>query len=216
MTRRQIVGSFLAAIVVFALSAGGPAAAARADDGAGQFIMRLADRALSALTDPSIDDAERAERFRELLQEGMDVPHVASRALGPYVRRATDAEMKEFEALLEENIVRKYAIMFKSYTGEQVELLESKEGRRDTELVTVQIFPTDGSAPIPMRWVVHKVDGKYKVIDIIVERVSMVTTQKEEFVSVIRRGGGKIQALLDELRERNAELAESYGGSSGS
>ena len=36
----------------------------------------------------------------------------------------------------------------------------------------------------------------------------MVTTQREEFVSVIRRGGGKIGALLDDLRARNAELAD--------
>ncbi len=50
-------------------------------------------------------------------------------------------------------------------------------------------------------------DGQNKIIDIIVERVSMVTTQKEEFVSVIRRGGGKVESLLGELRERNAELA---------
>jgi len=183
------------------------AQSARSEQDAGTFIMELADRALSALTDPELDNAIRAERFRELLQEGMDIPTVAARVLGPYVRRATDAEMAEFINLLEENIVRKYAVMFRGYSGEEIKLLETRDTKRDSQLVVIAVERTDGSPPVEVRWVVHDVDGRKKIIDIIVERVSMVTTQKEEFVSVIRRGGGKIEALLIELRERNAELA---------
>jgi hypothetical protein len=34
----------------------------------------------------------------------------------------------------------------------------------------------------------------------------MVTTLKEDFISIIRRGQGKIQALIDDLAERNKEF----------
>lgn len=185
---------------------------ARASDDTGAFIMTMADKALTALTDPDISNAVRAERFRDLLKEGLDIPHVAARVLGPYVRRATPEEMTEFEVLLEENIVRKYAVLFSGYSGESLELVETKVGRRGSEVVTVKIFPVSDSTPITTRWVVHEVEGMKKVIDIIVESASMVTTQKEEFVSVIRRGGGKIEVLLDELRVRNAELAQNVEG----
>lgn len=205
MLRRSFV--VLATLGLIGIGQATWASSGKADDDAGTFIMDMADRALSALTDPELSNIDRAERFRDLLREGMDIPNVARRTLGPYVRRATDSELSEFEVLLEENIVRKYAILFKGYSGEELELVETKDGRRGTKNVTILIHRTDGSPPVSIRWVVHEVDGMNKIIDIIVERVSMVTTQKEEFVSVIRRGGGKIDALLQELRERNEELA---------
>ena len=205
MLRRLLISCL--AVAIIGLSGLQSAGSAQSDQDAGTFIMELADKALTALTDPELDNAVRAERFRELLQEGMDIPTVASRVLGPYVRRATDEEMAEFIDLLEENIVRKYAVMFRGYSGEEIKLLETRDTRRDAQLVVVAVERTDGSPPVEVRWVVHDVDGQKKIIDIIVERVSMVTTQKEEFVSVIRRGGGKIESLLVELRERNAELA---------
>ena len=206
MQRRSFI-SVSAGVVLFVLMGLGLPPSSHADQDAGAFIMKLADKALTALTDENISNAERADLFRDLLQEGMDIPTVASRVLGPYVRRATDEEMKEFISLLEENIVRKYAIMFKGFSGEAIKLIDTKSLRGDMQQVTVAIRRTNGEPPVEVRWIVHKVDGQNKIIDIIVERVSMVTTQKEEFVSVIRRGGGKVESLLGELRERNAELA---------
>jgi phospholipid transport system substrate-binding protein len=210
MRRRDLLSLLTAAFVAASLSlATGPA---RALDDTGAFIMNMADKALTALTDPDMSNAVRAERFRDLLKEGLDIPHVAARVLGPYVRRATPEEMAEFEILLEENIVRKYAVLFAGYSSDSIEFVETKLGRRDSEVVTVRVFPVDQTAPIETRWVVHEVDGMKKVVDIIVESASMVTTQKEEFVSVIRRGGGKIEVLLEELRVRNAELAQNIEG----
>ncbi|MDW3204991.1 MAG: ABC transporter substrate-binding protein [Alphaproteobacteria bacterium] len=211
MSRRGFIGVILAGILAFTGFVAVPDAPAAEED-AGAFIMRMADKALGALSNPDLSNYDRAERFRSLLREGMDISDVARKALGPYVRRATDEELNEFESLLEENIVRKYAILFKDYAGQRIELVGTKEGRRGTQNVTVLIHPLDNAPPINVRWVVHDVDGMMKVIDIIIERVSMVTTQKEEFVSVIRRNGGQIDALLQELRERNAEMAENVKG----
>ncbi len=211
MKTRRFIGFFLGVTLAFVLS---PVAVstsvptAHANQDAASFIDTMATRAIEALTDPELGNAVRAERFRELLKEGMDIPDIARRVLGPYVRRATDEELVEFEGLLEENIVRRYAIMFKDYSGERIEVVEVRNGRRGSEIVTVEIHLTDGSPPVEVQWVVHKVGSMYKVIDIIVENASMVTTQKEEFVSVIRRGGGEIESLLIELRERNEEMAE--------
>lgn len=210
MSRRSFVGVFFAGIIAFAGISGG--AGAQAAEDAGAFIMHMTDKALDALSNPELSNKDRAEKFRSLLREGMDISDVARRALGPYVRRATDEELNEFEALLEENIVRKYAILFKDYSGQKIELIDTKEGRRGTQNVTVLIHRHGSAPPVKVRWIVHEIEGAMKVIDIIVESVSMVTTQKEEFVAVIRRNGGQIDALLQELRERNAEMADNVKG----
>ena len=60
----------------------------------------------------------------------------------------------------------------------------------------------DGSKALKVDWRVRIKDGKYKIVDIMVEGISMIMTQKSEFSSFIKRNGGKIDALLDELRKR--------------
>lgn len=209
LSKKFVFLAFLMSALVFAAV---PLSSAQtADVHAGHYIIDLAHESIDSLSSKDLLAHERAERFRDILQRGLDIPVIAGRVLGPYRSRATEAEMAEFIGLLEENIVRKYAILFADYGGEKIELVETKPGRRNTEIVTVRVYPLDEAPPIDVRWVTRRVDGLPKVIDIIVERVSMVTTQKEEYVSVIRRGGGKIVSLLDEMRERNAELAANVG-----
>lgn len=207
--RLHSVGLIILTVLTVTTAQLGPASATDVD--AGEYVVDLAFKAIESLSESDLSAQERAETFRDLLHVGLDIPVIAGRVLGPYRRRATDDEMAEFIELIEENIVRKYAILFADYGGEKIELVETKNGRRKTEIVTVRIHPLNDAPPVDVKWVTHRVEDLPKVIDIIVERVSMVTTQKEEFVSVIRRGGGQIEALLSELRERNAELAANVG-----
>ncbi len=45
----------------------------------------------------------------------------------------------------------------------------------------------------------RKKDGRYRVVDVSVEGVSMAVTQRSEFSSVIQRGGGEVAVLLAHL-----------------
>ena len=47
--------------------------------------------------------------------------------------------------------------------------------------------------------------GKYKIIDVVVEGISMAITQRSEFSAVIQRGGGRVADLLTQLRKRTAQ-----------
>ena len=53
-----------------------------------------------------------------------------------------------------------------------------------------------------MIWRVRRSDELFKVVDVMVEGLSMGLTQQKEFSSVIRKNGGKVNGLLDELRKR--------------
>ena len=51
--------------------------------------------------------------------------------------------------------------------------------------------------PIRVDWRVRR----GKVIDVIVEGVSMSVTQRSEFASIIQRNGGKVSALINHLKK---------------
>jgi phospholipid transport system substrate-binding protein len=61
---------------------------------------------------------------------------------------------------------------------------------------------TDGLQPLKVNWRVRARGENFKIIDIIVEGISMGQTQRSEFASVIRQNGGDIENLLSLLRKR--------------
>jgi phospholipid transport system substrate-binding protein len=49
---------------------------------------------------------------------------------------------------------------------------------------------------------VRRVPPSFKIVDVLVEGVSMGQTQRSDFASVIRNNGGALSGLLDEMRRR--------------
>ncbi len=77
-------------------------------------------------------------------------------------------------------------------------------------LVASQILPKSGPA-LQVDWRVRLKDGKYRVIDAMVEGISMGVTQRSDFASVIEQGGGKISVLLETLKKRG-KSSKNNGG----
>lgn len=184
-------------------------AAERSAEDAGSFITELGDKAIGALTDMSLAPDMRRERFRTLLKEGLDIEYVGRFVLGAYRRRADERQMEQFLGLLEDNIVQNYAWRFRNYDGQQLDLLNVRAGSRDTTIVETDLEQAGDAPPIRVDWRVHEKDGAFKVIDIVVEGISMMVTQRDEYVGFMRSNGG-VAALIEALRKQNAALAERY------
>jgi len=91
---------------------------------------------------------------------------------------------------------------FFDYSGEHFETRSSRpDGTRDI-IVSSFIVPENGTE-IQVDWRVRYKKGRYQIVDVIVEGVSMSVTHRSDFSSVIQRGGGNIQALLTHLREHS-------------
>jgi phospholipid transport system substrate-binding protein len=56
-------------------------------------------------------------------------------------------------------------------------------------------------------WRLVTENGTYKITDIIVEGISMMTTQRSEFASVVQRNGGQVRGLIAMMREKTASAA---------
>jgi phospholipid transport system substrate-binding protein len=174
-----------------------------ADDAAG-FIDDLGKRAIQVLTS-SEADADREQQFRALFDEGFDVPTISRFVLGPYWRSASDPQKDEFQKLFEAYIVHAYAVRFKDYSGQQMKILAARPEGDAAFLVQSQIAGPSGGPPIKVDWRVGKSEHGFKITDVIVEGISMAVTERQEFASVIQRGGGQLEALLKVLRERSGQ-----------
>lgn len=180
------------------------AGSARADDAveARAFIDHLANKAIAALTANDITREERFRRFHILLNEHFAVKTIGQWVLGRHWRRASEMQRQEYLNLFNDLIVDTYADRFKRYSGEKLVITDAvSRGKKDT-VVSTLISRPDGGQPIHVDWRVRHIDEFLRIVDVIVEGVSMGQTQRSEFASVIRANGGEVKGLLDQLRKR--------------
>lgn len=175
-----------------------------------QFVQNLGNRAMAQLAGKQIPEEEERARFRQLLNEAFDVPTIGKFTVGrAYWNQATPQQQQEFLSLYETQVVNAYAKRFQDYSGEQFKVLgEQKEGDGGDTLVNSQIIRPNGGPPVSVQWRVRTGPSGPKIVDVIIQGISMAVTDRQQFAAVIERGGGNIQALIDALKSQNLQVAQ--------
>jgi len=166
-----------------------------------EFIADLGDRAVRTLADQNLSEAEKQTRFRDLLLEGFDVRTLSRFAVGRYWRKAGKTQRAEYRVLFTDYVVQTYTARFSQYSGERLQVTDDRAAGKKDIIVKSQLLRPKGAA-VKVEWRVRQRKHKWLIIDIIVEGVSMAITQRDEFASVIRRGGGDFGNLLTLLKEK--------------
>jgi phospholipid transport system substrate-binding protein len=211
ISRRRLVA--MTCLLVAAILMPAQLSVARAaDDGPGAFITRLGNKTIERLTDASAPPSVRENQFRELLREGFAVETIGQFVLGKYRRTAPQETVTEFVNVFEQYIVSLYAKQFGRYSG-QIFAVEKvvDTSRAGDSMVMTRVNPTGGTEPIRVDFQVRNGGDGFKVLDVRVEGVSMVLAQRDEFTSYIAQNGGRVESLIDALRQRIAGSATTAG-----
>ena len=192
LPRRIFIGAVLAGLLA-------GAAPSYANGAALEFVQQVGNTAITDLTAPGISDSDRVTRMRKMLSNIFDEEAFARFVLGPYARRATSAEFKEFVELYKVYVAHNYASLFKRYNGEKIEMQREQPVGQD-EVTVIGVIRQPAGPTVNMEMRVHKVGGSFKAIDLKIEGVSMPLTHRKQFASVLNQRGNKISGLLDALR----------------
>lgn len=202
--------SIIAAIaMIVPLLAGTPAAFAQSvpipPEEAEAFVGALAEHALSTLALQTVSLEERETEFRQILSDGFALRYIGLLVLGRKHRQAASPEeIAEYQLYFDEFILKKYSALLGGYAGETFVVLSSRpSGKRDV-LVKSEIRRSAGSS-IPTEWRVRRMKAGLKIIDIKVEGISMVQSQREEFNAILTREG--MIGLIAVLRARTGMLS---------
>lgn len=191
-------------ILAFALCAAAPAP--RADEAgeaaARAFVSSLIDRALLVLNGEAAAPDARETGLRALFDEYFDLPLMTRLAVGRYWRAASAEQRRDFAAAFEEHVVGIYTGRLAAYGGEEIALRGTVERTERDTIVTTEVRRRD-APPLRIDWLVRRDGSEYRVIDVAAEGVSMLTTKRSEFASVIAREG--LDGLIVLLRRLNAD-----------
>jgi phospholipid transport system substrate-binding protein len=183
------------------LSVNATAAQTPETEGAKNFIASMGDRGINFLGDTSMTEEAKKAEFRKLLNDSFDMNTIARFSLGNNWNKATPAQQQEYLQLFNDMIVKVYSKRFSDYKGQKFDVRSARQDSGKDAVVSSFIIPEQG-AEVKVDWRVRNKGGAYKVVDIIVEGVSMSQTQRSDFNSVIQRGGGNIDVLLTHLRQQ--------------
>jgi phospholipid transport system substrate-binding protein len=197
-----------AGLIVGAALAAAPVVAMEKSEKESAFIELLADQAIAALSDQSISLEARETRFRQLLRDGFAMRKIGRFVVGRYWKSMTPDQQGEYQALFSSWVLKSYSAQLGGYSGQKFEVYgTAKAGSKDIFVRTRIVRP--GGAPLRCDWRVRKFKNGYKVVDVVIEGVSMLSTQRAEFSAVLRKFGA--DGLIDALQTRLTKFPATSG-----
>jgi phospholipid transport system substrate-binding protein len=200
--RREV----LAVLAVLGVAFVAPGVSSDQDKAAGAFLESLTHDVFTKLDDTSLSQTEKERDLRNLFRQNFDVPAISRFVLGKHWRGASTAERQDFVDAFEEMNTRQFLTMVGEFSQEMFSVVKVQEdaAKPSLSLVSTKIAQSEGE-PISAVWRVRNNDSQYKILDIVVEGVSMAITLRHEYGTVVRSDG--VDGLIAIMREKNAELA---------
>jgi len=179
------------------------------------MLENTADQMFDALN-TNRDKIKNNPQLTEEIIEKILLPHVdfitASKwVLGQYWDTATKQQKIEFIKTFRTLLLRFYSSALTEYLNTHDEKLDKSlmtfqdPGNSNSNEVTVrsEVYPKTGK-PVPITYQMHLTSRGWKVFDVSVEGVSVITTYKTSFASEIQQKG--LDGFIASLKERNEKL----------
>jgi phospholipid transport system substrate-binding protein len=135
---------------------------------------------------------------------------LASFSIGPYWRKATEEQKQRFLSAFREVIVEQAANNFDYFRSLEYRFLSAEKKGENWIIINGMVHDTTGQYPdAVVSWrISDKTGQELYIFDLSFENVSMLLTQKDENMAVIRQNKGSLDALNDLLEKRSIELKQ--------
>jgi len=184
-------------------------ACAQANIPADVFVKGVADDVLTIVKkDKDIQNGDQEKIFalaEEKILPNFNFDHVCRLVLGKNFSKASkeqqDAFQREFRTLL----IRTYASALSKYRNQTIEYKPMRDISDDKQVTVKTQILQPGGQPIAVDYTLEQMGDVWKVYDITIEGVSLVTNYRGQFSNEIRQGG--MDGLIQKLVEKNKSNA---------
>ncbi len=203
--------TFLGYLTSFILSAGlmAGSGAAMAEMTADELVKQTAEDVLNTIKNDKDIQAGNQQKIFALAEEkilpNFDFDRVCRMVLGKNWKSASPEQQAAFQKEFRSLLLRTYATALGKYKNQVIEYkpLRAEPGAKNVSVKTQILQP--GGQPIAVDYSLVKDDNGWKVYDIVIESVSLVTNYRSQFSNEIRTNG------LDSLNKKLAEKNKAAG-----
>lgn len=143
----------------------------------------------------------------ELVIPHFDFISMSKWVLGKNWKAANEAQRSEFMEQFKTLLVRTYARALLEYSGQEVKYYPVEQNPKSNLAVVKTELSTEGGQPFPVAYRMHQKNEAWKVVDVAVDGVSLVSTYRGSFKSQIKKEG--FDSLIKKLADKNEKLANS-------
>jgi phospholipid transport system substrate-binding protein len=167
-----------------------------------EIARQVIEKALDILQNPSYHGEARRQMVKRIVDPHFDYQEMAKRSLGPTWGKLNAAQRSEFVQLFSQLLeasysdkIEKYAQRVKiDYTGEIL----------DGDTAEVRTLVVRANDRIPLNYRLLKEDGTWKVYDVVIEGVSLVSNYRSQFSRIIHESS--YAELVRRLKTKVSEL----------
>jgi phospholipid transport system substrate-binding protein len=169
-------------------------------------VQNLAAQIWQLLGRADLGDAGRVEAIAALLEEATDVELLSRLVLGRYWQQLDDEQKERYQALFRDVVMRSFASRLNQHAKdaqgpleERFAIVSSAPAGEEDVLVRSSVRPKSRDT-LAVDWRLRGGDRGPVIIDVIIEGVSLLVSQRSEFAAVIERSD--MEGLLGELQAR--------------
>lgn len=130
--------------------------------------------------------------------------HMTALALGKEWRKATPQQQTQLTAEFKTLLVRTYSNALTSYKNQKVVYKPFKMGAAETDVLVRTEVLQPGSKPVQLDYSLEKLDSGWRVYDVVVAGISLVTNYRDQFNQEVRNGG--VDGLIASVAAKNRSL----------
>ncbi len=183
------------------LAAPGVRAATESEAGARVVIAETVEEVLAVLRDESTPTEDRIRSIEEIVYGRFDLYVMSRLVLARNWKRFSEEQKAEYVEEFKQYLTNSYGRRIGRYDQQEVEIIGEREEPRGDVVIQTKIVGGEFEGAL-VDYRLRNQTGDWRVIDVVIEGISMVSNYRDQFKSIVSSGGPEL--LLEKLREKNA------------
>jgi phospholipid transport system substrate-binding protein len=165
------------------------------------YVNDLLNSTFNILNDNKIALEDKKQKIKNILKDNLDYVEMSRKTLGRLKNNYSPQEINDFTATYQDYVINSYSGSVSSYNGQKVNIKSAKEISPNNYMVQTVI--SDGNNQIfNVNYLVKNEGGKFKILDVITEGISLIATQKSEFTGIL--SNNNIEFLIAQLKAKSS------------
>ena len=166
------------------------------------FVKNLTQEGIEQLINSNVSAAEKKARFTKLFNEDLDLDFIGKFVLGRYWRTATPQQRADFIDVYRKLNIQTWSARFDEFKGKHFEFMGTETSKSADQIFVNTQVPMPEGAPASVKWRVKDTNGRLRIVDIIIENVSLAQTARSEYTGYIQKSNNCIECLIADLKAK--------------
>ena len=171
-------------------------------NGAEQFVKNVTKDGIENIINANIPQKEKDDRFEKLFNNALDLKFIGQFVLGRYWRTASPAQREAFIDAYRELNIQTWSKRFDEFKGRKFIFQGTTPSNSANQVFVNTEVPMDQGAPAKVVWRVKQTGDSYKIVDIIIENVSLAITARNEYSAYIKKAPNGVDDLIKDLQKK--------------